>query len=399
MTSLHSTTQANALTIREKALYYALIPVFVIQLLLAIAFTNKINKSLHWRQRLSITYLQVQTATFSFHQLTHGLRNNPTGSAIKSYCTRHRIPLKTILVNHTIPTESKVGSGVYAPPPTLHFITPPSATADGPVLLYFHGGGYVNPLRGIAHMPFVLRCAAACKAREVVFLEYALAPEYQYPVQLVQAVSALRYLLKDLLLRAEDIILAGDSAGGHLAGSLLAHMVKTSPYAASLDINGGRFRAVLFVSPWTTMRVDQGSYETNAEKDYINRTGVSWLKGLWIPTEEDVWADLCEGEGAEDVWSQVFPSPKGSPGLVKNAMVTAGTAEVLLDSCRRFARDCVRAQTVAARRETDWSVLGGKDFIFVECEGEVHVQPALDAALRYHDGVMMRAILRWLENV
>lgn len=28
MTSLYSTTQANALTIREKALYYALIPVF-----------------------------------------------------------------------------------------------------------------------------------------------------------------------------------------------------------------------------------------------------------------------------------------------------------------------------------------------------------------------------------
>ncbi|EDN09989.1 lipase/thioesterase [Histoplasma capsulatum] len=340
MTSLYSTTQANALTIREKALYYALIPVF--------------------------------------------------GSAIKSYCTRHRIPLKTILVNHTTPAKSKVDLSVYAPPPTLHFATPPSATADGPVLLYFHGGGYVNPLRAIAHIPFVLRC---------VFLEYALAPEHRYPVQLVQAVSALRYLLMDLPLRAEDIILAGDSAGGHLVGSLLAHMAKTSPYAAPLDINGGRFRAVLFVSPWTTMKVDQGSYETNAEKDYINRTGVSWLKGLWIPTEEDVWADLCEGEGAEDVWSQVFPSPKGSPGLVKNAMVTAGTAEVLLDSCRRFARDCVRAQTVAGRRETDWSVLDGKDFIFVECEGEIHVQPALDAALRYHDGVTMRAILRWLENV
>ncbi|PGH08138.1 hypothetical protein GX51_01291 [Blastomyces parvus] len=396
MATLPSTSQGNSLSIREKAVFYALIPVFVIRLL--IAFTRQTNKSLHWRQKLALTFLQVQRATFPAKQLLSNIRKNPTGKAIESYCTKRKIPHGAIIVNE-ISNESKEGPAVHTPPPTLHFVIPVSPTADGPTLLYFHGGGYVNPLRAAGHMPFVLRCAAACKARQVVFLEYALAPEYQYPVQLIQAVSALRYLLNDRLLKAEDIIIAGDSAGGNLAGSLLAHIAKASPYAAPLDIGAGQLRAVLFVSPWTMMTVDQESYETNDGKDYINGPIALRFKGAWNPAAADAWADLCEGEGIDEIWRQVFRPSGGPPGLVKKAMVTAGTAEVLLDSCRRFARDCVKAETVVAGRGADWSAFDGKDFVFAECEGEIHVQPALDAAVGYNSGTMMHAILRWLENV
>ncbi|KKZ66014.1 hypothetical protein EMCG_08236 [[Emmonsia] crescens] len=394
MATSQPSIKANPLTIREKAVFYALIPVFVFRVLTTVS--RQTNKYLHWRQKLALAVLQVQRATFPTKQLTSNLRNSLTGSAIEGYCTKHKIPYKTIT---DIPTESKTGSGVPVPPSILHFVTPISATADGPTLLYFHGGGYVNPLRAAGHMPFVLRCAAACKAKEVIFLEYALAPEHQYPAQLIQAVAALRYLLNELSLRAEDIIIAGDSAGGNLAGSLLTHIVKPSPYAAPLDIGAGQLRAVLFVSPWTMLAVDQESYETNDGKDYIDRAQVLGVTGKWNPTEGEVWADLSQGEGAKDVWGQVFPSSEESPGLVKKAMVTAGTAEVLLDSCRMFAKDCVKAETVVAGRGMDWSVFDGKDFVVAECEGEVHVQPALDAALGYSEGTMMRAILRWLGSV
>ncbi|OJD13469.1 hypothetical protein AJ78_06080 [Emergomyces pasteurianus Ep9510] len=389
-----SSNQANTLTIRERALYYALFPIFVIRLI--IAFFRQNNQYLHWRQRLALTYLQVQRATFPENLQTSNLR---TGQVVKNYCTKNKIPYTAVILTD-INTESKAGSDVYAPAPSLHFVTPVSATEGRQTLLYFHGGGYVSPMRDVGYMPFVLRCAAACKAKEVVFLEYSLAPEYQYPIQLIQAVAALRYLLKELSLRAEDIIIAGDSSGGNLAGALLAHIVKPSPYAAPLDLGGRHFRTVLFISPWVKMTVDQESYDTNDGKDFIDRVQVLGFKKSWNPNERDVWADLCQGEGAEDVWNLVFPpSERSSSGLVKKAMVTAGTAEVLLDSCQSFSRDRVKAETVPAGQETDFSVFDGKDFVFAECQGEVHVQPALDTAVCYYEGTMMRAILRWLESV
>ncbi|KAK2771649.1 hypothetical protein FQN53_004942, partial [Emmonsiellopsis sp. PD_33] len=114
------------------------------------------------------------------------------------------------------------------------------------------------------------------------------------------------------------------------------------------------------------------------------------------------WADLCRGVGGREVWERVFPVRKdggGKKGLVKKAMVAVGTAEVFLESCREFASECVRAETVVAGRKTDMAVLDAVDFVLVECEGEAHVQPALDAAVGYQEGVMMRAVLRWLASV
>ncbi|OAX77678.1 hypothetical protein ACJ72_08021 [Emergomyces africanus] len=376
----------------QRIRYFLLFPIFVIRLV--IGFFRQKNRFLQWRQRLALTYLQVERTTFPEDLQT----TTPTGVAIKDYCKKHKLPYRAVTITD-IDTVSKAGSGVDVPPPTLHFVTPVPPTEIGPIILYFHGGAYVSPLRGNAHMPFVLRCAMACNAKEIVFLEYSLAPERQYPTQLVQAVLALWYLLTKLSLRAEDIIMAGDSAGGNLAGALLAHIVKPSPYAEPLDLRGGCFRALLFVSPWALLTVDQESFDKNAEMDYIDRPQVLAFLKSWMPKLRDVWADLCEGDGAVEVWDQVFPKQAGSLGLAKKAMVTAGTAEVLLDCCRIFAEVYMKAETVAAGRKTDFGVFARKDFVFAKCEGEVHVEPALDAAVCYWEGITMQAILKWLESV
>lgn len=322
------------------------------------------------------------------------LRRAPTGLGIKKYCAKNRLTVKPVTLDAS---STEYGPGPDVHPPTLHFVTPRNASSDGPTLLYFHGGGYVNPMRAEAHAPFVLSCAAACKAKEVVFLEYALAPEHPYPAQLIQAVAALRYLLMTHSLKPENIIVGGDSAGGNLVGSLLAHLVKPSPYAAPLDLNGGQLRAALFVSPWVMMDTNQKSFNTNDGKDYIDRPSALAFKADWSPNEAEVWANLCRADDASEIWSQVFG--RGSPGVVKNAMVTVGTVEVLLDSCRAFADDHVQAKTVVGGRECDWSGVDGVPFVYAECTGEAHVQPALDGAVGYEGGAMMAAIRRWLTSV
>jgi acetyl esterase/lipase len=245
-------------------------------------------------------------------------------------------------------------------------------------------------------MPFIMRCAGACRAKQVVILEYALAPEHPYPAQLVQCVATLRYLLEEMDLSPGDLVLAGDSAGGQLIGALLVHLVRPSPYAPPLKVDR-QFRAALFVSPFVRLPTKGGSYKSNDGRDYIDRPQVDTFMAAWEVKSDEIWANLCGVGESDEVWSKVFAG--NSQGLVRKVMVTVGTAEILLDCCRVFAKEHVRAETVVATRDTDWEVFEGKDMVLVECEGEAHVQVALDSVVRYDKGVMARAIESWLPFV
>ncbi len=296
-----------------------------------------------------------------------------------------------------MPSTEQDSSELNIPPPTLHLVTPPDAPSDGPTLLYFHGGGFVNPLRAAAHMPFILGSAAVLKAARVVILEYDLAPEHPYPAQLAQCVAALSYLVNDLSTSPNNIVLAGDSAGGQLVAALLAHLVQPSPDAPRLSFGSqAQFKAALLVSPCTRFPADTGSYKANDGKDYLTKKQVDEFKAAWAAKEDDIWANLCGLDNVEPVWKQVFAGPQR---LVNKVMITVGTAEILLDDCRVFAKDHVGAETVAANRDTGMNILNGLDAVLVECEGEVHVQVALDSVVGYRDGVMMHAIKSWLAGV
>ncbi|KAL1836184.1 hypothetical protein VTJ49DRAFT_5465 [Mycothermus thermophilus] len=302
----------------------------------------------------------------------------------------------TIIVTGQLSFGDRVALGVLTP-----VVGSTDENQVGPTVLYIHGGGYVNPLRGPAHMPFIMECATACGARNVVILEYGLAPEHPYPAQLVHCVAALRHLLQPtapgMNLRPEDVVLAGDSAGGQLVGALLAHIAYPSPYAAPLQLDG-QLRAALLVSPFVRLPPPgSGSYESNHGRDYLTRLQVNMFKAAWGAREDEVWANLCGAEGPGKVWSQVFGC--GSSRLVRKVMVTVGTAEIFLDCCRTFSREHVQAEVIAANKDTEFSVFEGQDAVFVECEGEVHVQPALDTAVGYDGGVMKRAIMSWLGGV
>jgi len=244
-------------------------------------------------------------------------------------------------------------------------------------------------------MPFIMRCAEACRAKQAIILEYALAPEHPYPAQLVQCVATLRHVTEEMGLRPQDIVLAGDSAGGQLVGALLAHLVKPSPYAEPLEVSG-QFRAVLLVSPFVRLPSDAGSYESNDGRDYLSRPQIDGFKAAWRGREDEVWANLCL-EGSHEVWRRVFA--RSSHGLVRKVLITVGTAEVFLDCCRVFGKEHIQAEPVQAARDTDFAVFEGKDMVLVECDGEVHVQVALDSVVGYNGGIMDRAITAWLGSL
>ncbi len=89
------------------------------------------------------------------------------------------------------------------------------------VLLYLHGGGFVFGSRK-THRHFVAALSAAT-GRPAFLLDYRRAPEHPFPAAADDAVAAYRWLLAAGY-RPDQIVVAGDSAGGHLAAGLLADL-------------------------------------------------------------------------------------------------------------------------------------------------------------------------------
>ena len=186
----------------------------------------------------------------------------------------------------------------------------PSGT-DAPVLLYYHGGGYVfGSLR--SHGPLIGALARAAGARTFV-PDYRLGPEHPAPAAHDDAVNAYQHLLRQGIPPGR-IVVAGDSAGGTIVlNTLIALRDAGVPLPA----------AGIAISPWVDLTCSGASFETNAPFDFVGKehcvlAAASYLNGL-DPRRPDI--------------SPLFAPLAGLPPL----LVHAGDAEVLVDQIRTFA--------------------------------------------------------------
>ena len=125
------------------------------------------------------------------------------------------------------------------------------------VILQLHGGGYIGAMRN-AYRMFAGLYNEVSKGMSVLTIDYRVAPENPYPAALEDAVSAYQWLLGQGWF-AEDIIVAGDSAGGGLAMAL-CHYLKDH----GMQLPCG----IVAMSPWTDLMASGESYDTNYEGDH-----------------------------------------------------------------------------------------------------------------------------------
>jgi len=123
------------------------------------------------------------------------------------------------------------------------------------VILHCHGGGYSTGSSIYART--LTSKLAAGTSMDVLCFDYRLAPEHPYPAALEDAYAAYCYLLEQGWF-SEQIIIAGDSAGGGLAMAL-CHYLKDKGKQLPCGI--------VAMSPWTDLAARGESYETNYEKD------------------------------------------------------------------------------------------------------------------------------------
>ena len=94
------------------------------------------------------------------------------------------------------------------------------ATADGLVVLYFHGGGYSSGLSKWARRG-TARLALGTGAR-VVAPDYRLAPRFPFPAAHEDALTVYRHLIGPGGFAPHGVAVAGDSAGGAMTVTLMA---------------------------------------------------------------------------------------------------------------------------------------------------------------------------------
>ncbi len=183
-------------------------------------------------------------------------------------------------------------------------------------VLYFHGGGYSFYPRAYAN--FIALITLAAKARTFA-LDYRLAPEHRFPAQLEDALNAYRWLLETGV-EPDKMIVAGDSAGGHLALTFLL-----AARDSKLPLPG----LAIALSPATDFENAPAGIVHNQESDWIDRQ----MFKRWT-----AW--FCDSTQSRDpLVSPLWADLRGLPPIY----IQAGDCEILYDSIQAFA-DRARSQ-------------------------------------------------------
>jgi acetyl esterase len=103
------------------------------------------------------------------------------------------------------------------------FYLPHDAKPGGPMMVFFHGGGFVLGSPG-THDALCARLAAASGWR-IISTSYRLAPDAPFPAQLDDALSVFKWAQGNApFFGAKKLVVGGDSAGGWLAATVAAKL-------------------------------------------------------------------------------------------------------------------------------------------------------------------------------
>jgi len=201
----------------------------------------------------------------------------------------------------------------------------PGAQKDK-VLLYFHGGGFVL-MSPKTHRALTIEIGQRTKM-SVLSIDYRLAPEHPFPASLEDCIKAYKWLLSQGF-KAENIIIAGDSAGGTLT---LTTLIKLRDEGLSLPVGA------VALSPATDFTNESKTIYENAKADPILADiGIFW----WIP------AYLAGADPNNPLISPVTAELEGLPPI----LLQVSTSEMLYDHSTRFIERAKAAGVDATLQE------------------------------------------------
>ncbi len=207
--------------------------------------------------------------------------------------------------------------------------------APGPVVVFFHGGGFViGDLDTHASI-----CAEMSRTLDlpVVAIDYRLAPEHPWPAGPDDCEAAARWVAaspSELGRTATALVLTGDSAGGTLTITT-AHALRDAPATVPVIAQAPFY-------PATDIANEYPSYADFAEGYLLTRASMEWFNEAYRADPTD---------------------PRGSPMVaalagMPPAIVTTASLDPLRDQGRAYAAALVAAGVPTIFREAVGNVHG-----------------------------------------
>ncbi len=154
----------------------------------------------------------------------------------------------------------------------------PNSTGTNPVVVYFHGGGWV--LGDLDSHDETCRKLCAGSGACVVAVHYRLAPETRYSGAVDDCYAVTGYIAAnatEFAVDAKRIAVAGDRRAARRAAAVALKL---------RDEDGPALCFQLLVYPVTDANFDTGSYQRNSEGYFLTRKGMQWFWDHYVPEQD-----------------------------------------------------------------------------------------------------------------
>ena len=207
----------------------------------------------------------------------------------------------------------------------LRTIRPRSISGRPPVVMYFHGAGWVMG-DSTTHDRLIRQLAVGADTM-VVFVDYSRAPEHRYPVAIEEAYAATCYVsghADELGVDAARLAVAGDSVGGNMA-AVVALLAKQR--------SGPKISGQLLFYPVTNADFESGSYKQFTDGPWLTKSAMQWFWDEYLPDHS-----LRKDPTA----SPLMASLDQLRGLPRALIITAEN-DVLRDEGEAYGRKLIEA--------------------------------------------------------
>ncbi|MGE0800667.1 MAG: alpha/beta hydrolase [Lautropia sp.] len=212
------------------------------------------------------------------------------------------------------------------------------APGGDPAIVWLHGGGWVSgTLEGFDTFG---RALANATGRQVLMVDYRLAPEAPYPAAIDDCCAAYTAIVARaaaLGIDRQRIVAGGDSAGGHLAITMTRWLIAAGAAAP---------RALLLVYPVTDARLGTDSYGEFAEGYNLSAGLMAWFWQQFVPQ-----GTRRDGKPLAAEHPDLSPVLAGDLARLPPALVMTAECDVLHDEGVAFADAMVRSGAVAEHVE------------------------------------------------